>query len=137
MGAYEPKFRYADTITGTTSATTTGGQVLAVTGDGTVGPAGTATAAKVVGVAAMDAASGARVTFVPRGKVHITTASGGITAGDQVVAGAAGTVATLAASAAGGNTAGDIDTAANGARKVLGVALTTATDTNPVEWMQF
>lgn len=131
MGAYEPKFLYGDTITGTASATTTGGQVLCVTGNGTVGPAGTATAAKVVGVAAQDAAANARFTYFPRGKVHVSTASGGITAGDQVVAGAAGTVAAEAAAAA--NAAGDI----NNAREIIGVALTTAADTASVEWMEF
>ncbi len=131
MGAYEPKFLYGHSITGTASATTTGGQVLAVTGNGTVGPAGTGTAAKVVGVAAHDAATNATLTYFPRGKVHVSTASGAITAGDQVVAGAAGTVA--AEAVASGNTAGDI----NNAREILGVALTTAADTASVEWMEF
>jgi hypothetical protein len=131
MGAYEPKFLYGDTITGTASATITGGQLLCVSGNGTVGPAGTSTQAKVVGVAAFDAASTEQVSFFPRGKVHISTASGAITAGDQLAAGAAGTVATEAA--ASGNTAGDI----NNGREIIGVALTTATDTNPVEWMEF
>lgn len=131
MGAYEPKFLYADQITATFSATTTGGQVLAVTGNGTVGPAGTATAAKVVGVAADDVVANARGLYFPRGKVHISTASGAITAGDQVVAGASGTVAAEAVAA--GATAGDI----NNAREILGVALTTAADTADVEWMEF
>lgn len=131
MGAYEPKYLYAHTITGVASATITGGQLLVVSGNGTVGPAGTGTAAKVVGVAAFDAATNANVTYYPRGKVHISTASGAITAGDQVSAGASGTVASEAA--ASGNTAGDI----NNAREILGVALTTAADTAAVEWMEF
>jgi hypothetical protein len=119
VAAYEPKFLYADQITATTSATVTGGQVLAVTGNGTVGPAGAASAA-VVGVAAFDAASGARVSFFPRGKVHVTTAAGAITAGDRVNTGAAGTVATGVA-----------------ALTNIGVALTTAADGASVEWMEF
>ncbi len=118
MSAYEPKFLYSDTITGTTSATVTGGQVLIVSGNGTVGPA-TADSNAVVGVAAHDAASGALVTYFPRGKVHVSTASGGITAAARVNAGAAGTVAS--ASAAVGN---------------IGIALTTALDTALVEWME-
>ena len=131
MGAYEPKYLYGHTTTGTASATITGGQVLVVTGSGTVGPGGTATAAKVVGVAAMDAINGAQLTYFPSGKIHVTTAAGGITAGDQLVAAAAGTVAAEAAAAAAA--AGDI----NNAREIIGVALTTAADTALVEWMEF
>lgn len=119
MGAYEPKFLYGDQITATTSAAVTGGQVLAVSGNGTVGPAGVASAA-VVGVAAFDAASGARVSYFPRGKVHVSTASGAITAGARVDGGAAGTVATAAS-----------------ALTNIGVALTTAADAASVEWMEF
>jgi hypothetical protein len=129
MVAYEPKFLYSDQITATASATITGGQVLVVSGNGTVGPAG-ATAANVVGVASMDAINGARLSFFPRGKVHVTTATGPITAGDQVVSAAAGTVATLAVASTA--VAGDI----NAARAVLGVALTTAAGAALVEWMQ-
>jgi hypothetical protein len=120
MGAYEPKFLYGDETTGTASATIVGGQVLVVSGNGTLGPAG-ATAANVVGVAAMDAASGDRFSFFPRGKIHITTAAGAITAGARVDSGSvAGTVSTGTASLTN-----------------IGVALTTAIDTGPVEWMEF
>ncbi|WP_250029787.1 capsid cement protein [Paractinoplanes maris] len=118
MGAYEPKFLYNDVVTGTASATITGGQVLIVSGNGTVGPAGAAGPA-VVGVAAFDAASGERVSYFPRGKVHVSTAAGAITAAARVDAGAAGTVAS--ASAAVTN---------------IGIALTTAADTALVEWME-
>ena len=118
MGAYEPKFVYGDETTGTFSATTTGGQVIAVTGNGTVGPAGAASNA-VVGVAAYDYAANDRGSFFPRGKIHISTASGAITAGDRINSGAAGTVATAAAAVAN-----------------IGVALTTAADTALVEWME-
>lgn len=131
MGAYEPKFLYSDQVSGTFSATTTGGQILAVTGSGTVGPAGTATAAKVVGVAAHDVTANDRGSYFPRGKTHVSTASGAITAGDQVSAGAAGTIA--AEPAAGAAATGDV----NNAREILGVALTTAADTASVEWMEF
>ncbi len=119
MGAYEPKFLYGDTITGTASATITAGQVLVVSGSGTVGPAG-ADAANVVGVAAHDASTTApTLNYFPRGKVHVSTASGGITAGARVNSGAAGTVASAAAGT--GN---------------IGIALTTALDTAAVEWME-
>jgi len=118
MGAYEPKFLYTDVVTGSASATITGGQTLIVSGNGTVGPAG-ASAANFVGVAAFDAVNGDRVSFFPRGKVHISTASGAITAGARVDTGAAGTVAS----------------AASGLTNV-GIALTTAADTALVEWME-
>lgn len=119
MGAYEPKFLYGDQVTGTASAAITGGQLLIVSGNGTVGPAGAA-GANVIGVAAHDAINGARVSYFPRGKVHVTTAAGGITAGARVDAGAAGTIASGAA-----------------ADTNVGVALTTALDTALCEWMEF
>jgi hypothetical protein len=118
MGSYEPKFLYSDAVTGTASATITGGQILIVSGNGTVGPAG-ASGAAVIGVAAFDAVNGDRVTYFPRGKVHITTASGAITAAARVDAGAAGTVAS-----------------ASSALTNIGIALTTAIDTGPCEWME-
>lgn len=118
MGAYEPKYLYTDVITGTASATITGGQVLAVSGNGTVGPAGAASNA-VVGVAAFDAANGETVPYFPRGKVHITTAAGAITAADRVNSAAAGTIATAAAAVAN-----------------IGIALTTAADTAACTWME-
>lgn len=118
MGAYEPKFLYSDQITATASATVTGKQLLAVTGNGTVGPAGAASPA-VVGAAAYDAAANTRVGYFPRGKVHVSTASGAITAGARVDAGANGTVATAAT-----------------APTNVGIALTTAADGADVEWME-
>lgn len=119
MTAYEPKFLYTDAVTGTASATITGGQALVVTGNGTVGPAG-ATSAAFVGVAAFDAVTGDRVTYFPRGKVHITTAAGAITAAARVDTGSvAGTVASGASSVTN-----------------IGIALTTAADTALVEWME-
>lgn len=118
MGAYEPKFLYADQLTATTSATVTGKQLLAVSGNGTVAPAGAASNA-VVGVAAHDAASGSRLSYFPRGKVHVSTASGAITAGARLDAGAAGTVASATAAVTN-----------------VGIALTTAADGADVEWME-
>lgn len=111
----------------TASATITGGQLLMATGVDTVGPATAGTTAWV-GVAGHDAVSGDRVTVIPiRGARHTLTASGTVTVGDQVISGAAGTVATLAVAA--GATAADI----NAARQVVGTAVTTATNGNPVD----
>jgi hypothetical protein len=125
MGDYLPKYKPGADITSTTSGAVTGGQLLAVSGDGTVATCGAGSTAWL-GVAAFDAASGARVA-IHCGGVQRLTASGGITAGDQVISAAAGKVSSLAAAA--GNTAGDI----NAARQVVGIALTTATDGNTVE----
>lgn len=120
MTDYSPKFLYGDQVTGVASATIVGGQVLVVSGDGTVGPAGDAADVTVVGVAAQDAASGARVSYFPRGKVHVTTTAGAVVAGAGVSAGAAGTV--------------DDD---GGSDPILGVFLTTAGSGELAEWMEF
>lgn len=129
MSDYSPKYLPGDTITATTSGVVTGKQQLVVSGDGTVAASSAASAAWV-GTALCDAASGALVTMTGRGPVHISTASGAITAGDQLVTATAGKVAALAA--ATGDAAADI----NNARSVIGIALTTAADTAAVEWMQ-
>lgn len=130
MSDYSPVYLPGSTLTATTNAALTGGQLVAVSGDGVVGPAGAASP-KVIGVAAFDCGSGSGATVYGRGPVHETTASGAITAGDQVTAAAAGKVATAAAAS------GTPDaTAVNAARAVLGVALTTAADGALVRWMQ-
>lgn len=101
-------------FTVTTSGAVTGGRLVEVTGDGTVATAG-AGSLVVVGVAAHDAASGARLTVWPLNNcVHELVSSGAITAAAGVVAGAAGVVVTgaVAASAAAGT--------------LLGIAATTA-----------
>lgn len=117
MSDYTPVFSGGVVpFTQTTSAVVTGGQVLIASGNGTVGPS-TAGSAVVVGVAAHDAASGAKVTVWPLdGCVHELVASGAITAAAGVETDAAGQVRTaatsLAAAAAGGT--------------LIGTALTTA-----------
>jgi hypothetical protein len=79
------------------SAAVTGGRLVEVTGNGTVGPAGAASV-KVLGVAAFDVASGAKVDVWPlAGLTHKITASGAIAAGDNLAAGAAGVVSPIAA----------------------------------------
>jgi hypothetical protein len=118
MSDYSPQFLPGKAITSVASATIVGGQTLVVSGNGTVGPAGAA-AANFIGVAGNDAASGAEVLVFGRGTVHVSTASGGITAGARVDTGAAGTVATAAS-----------------ALTNIGVALTTAADTASVTWME-
>lgn len=111
--------------TKTAAAAITGGQVVAVAGAGTVGPSG-AGSAVAVGVAAHDAASGARVTVWPLVNVeHECTASGTIAAGDGVVAVAAGQVATAPTSLATAAAAGTL----------IGIATTAATNGNKVRFI--
>lgn len=118
MADFTPRFKPGQSWTATTSANVTGGKLLEVSGDGTVAHAGVASVA-VVGVAAFDASSGDVVT-VYSPKIAVLVSSGTITAGSQVVAGAAGIVTALAAVTT--PTAGDV----TGSRAIVGVALTTA-----------
>jgi hypothetical protein len=127
---YVPVYIDGDEISLTATAAITAGQLLEVTGIGTVGPA-SAASLKVVGVAAADTASGNRVMIFSRGQgsIHEVINSGGVTAGDQLIAAAGGKVATLAPAAAA--TLGDV----NNARAVIGVALGTAADALKVRFL--
>lgn len=128
MADYLPVYTPGQAVPFTASAAVTGGTLAAVSGDGTVGPAG-ASSAKVVGVFAHDAGSGVRVTVWCRGPVHEVVNSGGVTAGDQLVSAASGQVASLAAASTA--VAADI----NAARSVVGIALNTATTGNKVRYV--
>jgi len=83
-------------FTQTTSGTVTGGQVVVASGVDTVAAAG-AGSLVVVGVAAHDAASGAKVSVWPIANcIHEVTTTGTVTALDGVVTAASGTVGTAA-----------------------------------------
>lgn len=125
MASYVPLFNPGQAITSQASAAITGGQLLAVSGSGTVAPAG-ANALNWVGVATQDAANGEKVGVVAGG-VQRLTASGAVTAGDVVVAAAAGQVSTLAAVTT--PTAADV----TNTRAIVGIALTTAANGALVE----
>jgi len=90
------------------SAAVTGGQLVQVSGSNTCAATAFATA-RWLGVAAFDVATGELLTIHCGGTQELT-ASGDITAGDIVVAAAAGAVAT----------------ATPGAGQQVGIALTTA-----------
>lgn len=101
-------------FTATTAGAVTGGNVLIASATGVVTVSG-ADSTAAIGVAAHDAASGAKVTVWPLdGCVHELVASGAITALAGVVTDAAGQVktATIATAAAAGT--------------LIGTALTTA-----------
>ncbi|MFI7125988.1 capsid cement protein [Nonomuraea sp. NPDC050153] len=107
----------------TASATITGGQVVIASGVGTVAPSAGASGA-FVGVAAHDAASGARVTVWPiSGVVHETTTPAGVTAG-----------AALASSTGGGVDSGTLGTLA-AAGHLIGTAISTAALGAKVRWV--
>jgi hypothetical protein len=103
----------------TASATITGGQVLAVSGSGTLAPAG-ALSTSVVGIAVDDAANGAPVSLFCAGGVWTGTASGSITAGAKLVTAANGQLQTIGA---------------NTFEKIVGTALDTVTTGQPVRWV--
>lgn len=112
MADYLPLFKPGQAVTRQASAAVTGGQVVVVTGSGTVGPSAGASAA-FVGVAGYDVASGETVT-VFCGGVQRPLASGTVTAGDIVVTAAAGRVVTNAAPGAGQQVGIALSTAADG-----------------------
>lgn len=105
-------------FTSQASGAITGGQLLAETT--TAGQVATAGAAStlVIGVAAHDAATGAKVTVWPIvGVTHEVTSTGTIAAGDGLISGASGVAATsggLAAAAAAGTLIGIATSAATG-----------------------
>lgn len=108
-------------FTSSASAAVTGGQLVEVTGDNTVGPAA-AGSLKVVGQANHDAASGADLTVDGRGPIREGTASGAITAGDRLKAAANGAVAKY------------VD-GTDAVTLVVGVALAGAADAATVRYM--
>jgi hypothetical protein len=115
MADYTPVFTNGvQPWTATTSAAVVGATLLETSTTGAVATAG-ALSLKVIGVAAHDAASGARVTVWPlTGVVHELVHTAGGTVGDCIVAAASGALgtATQATAAAAGYD--------------LGTALTTA-----------
>lgn len=136
MADYTPVFLPGEVITMTASGAVSGGDLLTVSGSGTVAKLAFGTnPAVVVGVAASDTATNGKCAFYARGTVHESVAQGTVTAGDQVTTPVTGDTAgaqvkTLAA-VGGAWAAADIW----GARTILGVALTTASNPNKVRWM--
>jgi hypothetical protein len=111
MGDYSPLHK-GDTYTRTASATITGGQLVRVSGAGTVA-AVSAASDDWLGVAAFDAVNGDLVS-VEVGGVQRILATGTVTQGELVHGGTAGTVVTHT------NGTNDVN--------IVGLALTTATD---------
>ncbi len=116
MAEYIPAKEPGRAVTMTASATVTGGQLVRISGSGTVAPT-SAASADWFGVAGNDAASGGKVT-VYSGGVQSIVASGSITAGSNVEGAASGQVASHT------NGTNDVNT--------VGIALTSATNGNAV-----
>jgi len=117
MAEYVPLYMPGKAITRTASAAVTGGQLVRVSGSGTVAPV-SAASADWLGVAGHDAASGEPVTVFCEG-VQRLVASAGITAGGTVEGAASGQAAPHT------NGTNDIN--------VVGLALTTVTTGQLVE----
>lgn len=117
MAEYLPLHDEADSFTRVASAALIGGQLVRVSGSGTVGPV-TAASSDWLGVAAFDCNSGDQVT-VYTGGVQRCIATGTVTAGQLVEGAAAGAVATHASGT------GDVNS--------VGLAMTTATGPALVE----
>lgn len=99
MPTYLPLRDPGTAITARASTAITAGQLVEITGDNKVGPAG-AGSTKVRGVAATTTPAGELLT-VRTGGDHILTAEDTIAAGDQVTPGANGTIAKGATPAIG------------------------------------
>jgi len=134
MPDYTPPFPRGREITLTVSVACSGGDLLAVSGSGTVAPwvPAATPSTKIIGVAANDTPVNGRVTVWGFGPVHESLADGTVTAGDQIVAASTAGRQVKTAPAVTTPTAGDV----TNTRSILGIALTTAADNVKVRWMQ-
>jgi predicted RecA/RadA family phage recombinase len=108
---YEPVYKPGAAFSRTTSADTAAGQLVAVSGVGTVAPTSGVNIA-VLGVAAFAALSGQDVTVLCGG-VHILPSPGTVTAGDLVTSSTGGGVATYSGTTASQIIGVALDTTAN------------------------
>ncbi|SRR5258707_152766 len=148
MPDYTPVFLTGRQITLTASVACSGGDLLEVSGSGTVRPwvPNAVPSQKAIGVAGNDTPVNGRVTVYGFGPVHESVADGTVTAGDQLVAAstAARQVKTLVPSAADlgatyvqATVNAAVNLAVNNTRSIIGIALTTVADNLKVRWMQF
>lgn len=123
MADYTPVFPLAGgPFTLQASGTITGGDLVAMSGSGTVAAAGAAAAA--IGVAAHDATSGQKLAVHPLKQVHECLAGvAGVTAGNPLKVGASPNKLVLWV------------TGTDGAEKWVGIALTTAAADASLRWI--
>lgn len=134
MGDYTPVTDKRLSYTMLTSGAVVGGNLLVVSGSGTVAKAGTAASISYIGVAAHDAPSGGRVMVWTRGQVHESLADGAIAAGAQVTTSGTANRDVAGLAAAG---AAYVQAEANATRAAIGVALTTGVDNTKFRWMAY
>lgn len=121
---YTPVYVPGRALSLSASAAVHAGDVVEVTGSGTVARVSASASLKVVGVASADARTGERVMVWGRGPVHELIADGDITAGDLVVA-------SVTTGAGIRTMTGDDDP-----RALLGVAITSAASGTLARWME-
>ena len=95
MADHVLKFKPGLAVTFTATTVITGGQVVEVTGNRTVGVPTAAASTKAIGTAAQDAAIGDTLTVHLAGPVDTMTSAAAIAAGAAVEASTAGKVQTL------------------------------------------
>jgi hypothetical protein len=134
---YTPVYVPGKVWTATVSAAVKGGDLLMVSGSGTVATAagGASVPATIVGVAAEDTPINGRVTVYGRGIIHESVAQGTVNFGDLLTGTLSGDTAgaqvkTLAAATT--PTQADV----TNSRIIIGIALTTATNPAKVRWME-
>lgn len=126
-----PVFLPGDAIPLTASGPIAGGDLVVVSGSGTVAKAGALAATTFVGVAGNDATASSRVTVYGRGAVHESLADGTVTAGDQLTTTNTANRAVKSVPAVSTPTPGDV----TNTRAIIGLALTTVADNQRVRWM--
>lgn len=150
MADYTPVYMPGTAVTLQASAAVTGGDLVVLSGVGTVAKAAALASTAYVGVAGHDAGIGQKVTVHVAKAVYDSISDGSITAGDQVTTTntANRQVKALAAAALNVDVTASpteasieafnaaINTAVNNARGAIGTAVTSATDNTTVRWVQ-
>jgi hypothetical protein len=134
VGDYTPVYAPSKVVSMTVSSAVVGGDILIVSGNGTVAKCTTLQAQNYVGVAGEDTAANGRVTVYSRGFIHESLADGAVNAGSQLnTSGTAGRQVVAAPATSATPAKADVDNA----RAIIGVALTTVADGQKVRWMEF
>jgi hypothetical protein len=126
MSDYTPVYVPGKVLSLTVSAAVSGGDLVSVSGSGTVAktavPGASTAPSPVVGVVALDTPINGRATVYARGIVHESVAQGTVTAGDYVTAPLNGATAGAQVQSA--------------AAVTTPTALTTASNPAKVRWME-
>jgi hypothetical protein len=133
MPDYTPVYVPSKVVTLTASGAVVGGDLLEVSGSGTVRKCATLATIGYVGVAGEDTAANGRVTVYCRGFVHESVADGSVTAGDQLLTSATAGRQVKTVPPSTTPTKADVDNT----RAIIGVALTSAADNAKVRWMEY